>query len=131
MATIVALGNIGRDAEMTQSRNGTSILKFTVADNTGYGENKTTNWFRVVMFGARGEKLQQYLTKGTRVEVIGELAVDTYQKDGEAKFTLEIRAHDVRFAGSPNHGNQSAPPPPKPRQAPPQQGGFDDDDIPF
>lgn len=84
------VGNIGNDAE-TRSAGDSKVTNFSVAVSQGFGEQRTTAWYRVDLWGARGEKLQQYLTKGTKVFVSGELTQDEYQ----GKPQLRVRADRV------------------------------------
>ncbi len=101
-------GNIGKNAEIKTIPNGT-VCEFSVAssrkDKTG---KESTQWVRCSLFGARGEKLAQYLTSGTKVTVVGELSVREYQtKDGRNGVSVEIRASDVALmgGGSKNGGS--------------------------
>ena len=52
------------------------VGNFTIANNVGYGENEKTNFINCVMFGDRVESLVDYLVKGCKVLVDGELALE-------------------------------------------------------
>lgn len=87
-------GRIGNDAELKivgQSQ----VCEFSVANTTGFGDKKVTNWFRCVIWGSRGEKLNQYLTKGKMVFVIGEQTIRKYQKDGVDKYSFDVRVDQL------------------------------------
>lgn len=94
MQNIVIAGRIGRDAETRTAGDGT-VTGFTVAVDVRQGREKTTNWWRVSLWGNRGEKLAQYLTKGASVTVSGEFSLSEY--DGKPQ--LNIRANDVALQG--------------------------------
>jgi single-strand DNA-binding protein len=93
-------GNIGNDAELKAIPNGT-VCEFSVASSRkDKGGKETTQWVRCSLFGKRGEALQKYLTKGSRVTVIGELQVRQYdKKDGGTGVSVEIRASEVALMG--------------------------------
>ena len=138
---ISVIARLGRDAKLEHTTGGTAVLKFTVADDIGFGDKKTTNWWDCQLWGKQAEgKLSEFLKKGTQVVVFGEATFRPWEtKDGEKRVAHEIRVTSVQLVGSrgddtghsaPPPQHDSAPPPP-PQQ--PKQGGFDDmdDDIPF
>ena len=126
-------GRLGRDAESKYLPTGTAVLEFNIAVDTGFGDKKRSFWLKCAMFGDRGPKLAQYLTKGQQVAVSGEFDPRPYQaKDGAEKISLELRISAVELIGGKNDTQQSQPEPaPKPAPKPPAPNFYDDDDIPF
>lgn len=129
MQQIVIAGRIGRDAETRTAGDGT-VTGFTVAVDVRQGREKSTNWWRVSLWGKRGESLAQYLTKGASVTVSGEFSLSEY----EGKPQLNIRANDVALQGGGGERQQPR------NDAPPRSGGGGggfqapddlDDDVPF
>jgi single-strand DNA-binding protein len=109
---LVITGNVGRDAELTYTPQGIAVTKFTVAVNrvTGKGEDRKekTTWFRVTIWRERAEALAQYIKKGDKILVAGEISLSVYiAKDGQAAGTLELTAHTVDLLGN-NRSNGSA-----------------------
>jgi len=90
MNTIFFTGNVGRDAEV-RTVNGTDVCNFTVAVKQGFSRDAPTEWYRVAVWGSRGSSLAQYVTKGAKVAVCGELVIGSY----EGKSQYEVRAHEV------------------------------------
>jgi single-strand DNA-binding protein len=127
MQNITICGRIGRDAETRSTQSGDSVCGFTVAVDTRNGREKVTNWWRVSLWGKRGEALAQYLTKGASVTVVGEFSLGEY----ESKPQLNIRANDIALQGGRSEGGQAQRVPDGSRGAPPQQDDLDDDSIPF
>lgn len=81
MLTTIVIGNLGANAEF-HSENGNEFVSFKVAHTNRYkgsdGQDKEeTVWVSCVLNG-RADKLLQYLTKGTKVCVIGDASVRTY-----------------------------------------------------
>jgi len=130
MKNISIAGNIGKDAEVRRTQDGTAIVGWSVAVEDRGGKEKRTYWFDVSLWGKRGEALAPYLTKGGRVAVSGELT--TREHDG--KTYLGVRADNVTLLGggekrqddvgqlNTGRTGQGAP-----------AGGYDDmsDEIPF
>ena len=105
MQNITIAGRLGRDAEL-RTTNGDPVLGFTVAVDARKGRDKVTNWWRVSLWGKRGEALAQYLTKGTSVTVTGEFSLDEY--DGKPQ--LNIRANEIALQGGKPDGGQERKP---------------------
>lgn len=71
MQTITIAGKLARDAELRSTQHGDSVCSFTVAVDQREGREKTTNWWRVSLWGKRGDALAPYLLKGASVTVTG------------------------------------------------------------
>lgn len=94
MQSVTIAGRVGRDAE-TRPTNSGSVTSFTVAVDQRNGRDKTTNWWRVSLWGQRGEKLAQYIRKGDNITVTGEFSLGEY----EGKAQLNVNANDVALQG--------------------------------
>lgn len=130
MKTITIAGGIGKDAVTRTTQQGDKVTGFSVGVSEGFGDSKRTIWFDCSLWGARGEKLAGYLTKGSRVVVSGDLS--TREHDG--KTYLTVRATEVTLMG----GGQDRAEPRQERQQPTggaPAGGINsrdmDDSIPF
>ena len=129
MQTITVAGKLGADAITRQTQGGDSVCSFSVAVDQREGRDKSTNWWRVSLWGKRGEALAPYLLKGASVTVTGSFSVSEY----EGKTQLNIRASEIALQGGRGDGSQGAPVEPQrnSRQAP---VSFEDDlsdSIPF
>jgi single-strand DNA-binding protein len=124
---VVILGNLSRDPELKEV-NGDAILKLGIADNVGWGDRQTTNWFNVDYWGRkRAESLLNILTKGARILVSGELTVRSWTNEqGIEKFSNDIRADKITLL--PKAGGQSGASTPQPVS---NAVGSVDDDMPF
>ena len=109
MNVFSGMGNIGSDAEVRISKQGTAITSFSVAISSGWGDNKKTTWLRCTLFGKKGtgepHGLTPYLLKGSQVGVTGEIALDEWTaQDGSTKSTLTLNTKDVTLTkGVPQH----------------------------
>lgn len=133
MTTVTILGKLGGDVEL-KDVNGTALAKFSVAQNVGYGDKKSVNWFSVSIWGGQAKSnFVDYLKKGQMVQVVGELSTREYN----GKTYLEVRSYSCNLAGSPsnNQPQQSQPMPQQPQQgyanANTNKNNDLDDDLPF
>lgn len=130
MKQITIAGNIGKDATVRHTQGGDAVAGFSVAVEERSGQDKRTIWFDVSIWGKRGEKLAQYLTKGGKVTVAGELST----REHEGKTYLTVRADQITLMGGGDRNHDVTEPEPnrsqQQRSAPPSSS-IDDDEIPF
>ena len=128
-------GRVGNDAVIRHTQAGKAVLGFSVAVDVyvGGGE-KETLWVDCSMWGERGQKVAEYVTKGTSVAVQGRVSLDSYE--GKPKLRLDVQ--ELTLQGSKAEGGErkaSGGTPSRTRNAPqPETRGddpFPDDDIPF
>ena len=101
---ITLIGNLGRDPEMRYTPSGTAVTNFSVATSRswtgqdGQRQDKTT-WFRVAAWDRLAETCNQYLTKGQKVLVVGEVEEPSTwtDREGKTRASLEVRARNVQF----------------------------------
>ena len=136
MNVICVAGQLGRDSELRYLNNGDAVLGFSVADDQG--KDKPTIWWNCSLFGKRAESLAQYLTKGQKVSVSGNVTEREFaDKDGVKKKAQDIRVSDVALQGQKQDAapaREPGLPKPTPRPAPRQSAAPsfpDDEDIPF
>ena len=115
-------GNLGGDSELKYLPNGDAVCEFSVGVKSGYGDKEKTVWVKCSLFGKRAAgQLPQYLIKGAKVCIAGELAMDEWEKDGVKNKMLKINVGDLDLIGSnPNAGQQPQQQHYHPQQAPQQ-----------
>jgi len=99
---IIVIGNVGSEPEMRYVPSGKAVTTFSLATNKKYtvdGERKEeTTWFRITAWGKQAETCNQYVVKGMRVYVEGEVRIDEWDtQEGEHKSRLAITARQVLF----------------------------------
>ncbi len=109
---VILLGNLGQDPELKYMANGQAMLKLRLATNETYlDKNKErqekVEWHWVVVFGPRAEALAKLLSKGSGVLVEGGLRTHSYEKDGVTRYTTEIVAREICFAGKRSEAQPS------------------------
>lgn len=141
---VVIMGRLTRDAELKYITSGTALLTASIANNQGYskdGEWKDqVSFFEIVMWGKRAESLSQYLLKGTKIVIEGQLKQDRWENDGQARSKVKITVNNLSFAGNKKDGGggQKAQEPAQElaqeQEPEPMQGSSENDfkdDIPF
>lgn len=126
MKNITITGRIGKDAILRRTQNGDAVLGFTVAVDDGYGQNKSTIWFDASIWGKRGESLEQYLRKGTRVTANGDFGM----REHNGKSYPTIRINEIDF-DTPKREERSDVPPSHHAGKPANFSNELDDEIPF
>ena len=110
---VVLVGRLTRDAELKYTTSGQAVCKFSLAVNrarkNGEQWEEEANFFDIVLWGKRGEALNQYLLKGKSVAVEGELRQDRWQQDGQNRSKVEIVANNIQLLGG-NPGGQGLGP---------------------
>ena len=109
-----------------RSTQGGAVASWSLAVDSGYGQRKQTMWLDCSLWGERANRLAEYIRKGDRLGVHGELG----QRAHEGKTYLTLRVADVTLLGSNGEGRgDSGHATPSTNDAPPDDLG--DDDIPF
>lgn len=135
--SVTVSGNTTRDIEIRSTAGGMVVASFGIAvnervrnGNTGEWEDRP-NFFDVVGFGQRWEKLEPYIPKGTKVAISGKLRYSSWEKDGQKRSKVEIVADDVELMSARGQGQTGQ----QSRQAQTAPYGASqslyDDDIPF
>ena len=95
---VILIGNLGRDPEVRRLNSGDAVVNLNLATTESWrdkasGERKDkTEWHRVVIFNENlGKVAEQYLKKGSKVYIEGQLQTRKYtDKDGVEKFQTEV-----------------------------------------
>jgi single-strand DNA-binding protein len=136
---VFLIGNLGRDPEVRYTTNGTAVANFTLAtterwNDPASGERKEkTEWHRIVVWGKQAEIAGEYLRKGRQVFIEGSLQTREWtDREGNKRFTTEIRAQRFQMLGRPGEGAPAAAPEEETSSAVAEpDAGFGEDDIPF
>lgn len=129
MRKLILTGRIGTNAETKTTKNGKQFIEFRLANNEYIGNNNNdTYWFRITSFNQNHLKIQQYLTKGRTIEVIGNLRANAYisTATNTPEVSLDVIADDIMFdsnfstqQNSENTNNEASAEQPQPVEAVP------------
>ena len=103
---ILLVGNLGKPPEMSATKKGTVVARFSVATNRRWkdenGERQeVTEWHNVVCFGALAEIVEGMARTGSRVLVKGDMRYGSYEKEGHTFRTAQVHASEVIFLDPP------------------------------
>jgi single-strand DNA-binding protein len=95
-------------------QNNTALAKFSLAVDTGIGENKKANFFNMTAWGKTAETLSKHTSKGTKLLLECEATQNQYKdKNGNNINTVDFRVLNFEFCESKgnqqNNNTQSAP----------------------
>jgi single-strand DNA-binding protein len=136
------MGNLGQDPEVRFTQNGTAVCTLSVATSKAWTDEKTkekretTEWHRVVVWGAAAETVAKHKRKGDQVHVAGYLQTRKYTDDaGVERYSTEVVAGQWQWGGVLFTGKAPSNRPGHPADdegaEPPRGGAPGDDDIPF
>jgi single-strand DNA-binding protein len=101
---VVLVGNLGRDAELKYTPGGAAVASFNMATTDVFKDREgnrkeQTEWHRITVWGRTAESLAEYLKKGKQVYVEGRINTRSWEKDGEKKYSTEIKADRIVLLG--------------------------------
>lgn len=122
---VALIGRLGKPGELKETINGNQVYSNSVActkrvkDKQGNYHDKT-EWVNFVIWQNGAEIFNQYTTQGSLVYLEGELQTDSYEKNGEKKFSTKVNVKEFKFL-SQKGGAEKAD----------QDSSFTADDVPF
>ena len=115
---LILIGHLGTEPEMRYTSSGVPVTNFNMAvsrrwtNAEGQSQEKTT-WFRINLWRRQAEIASQYLAKGHRVMIIGEVdsARPWTDRDGNLRAAIEVTGNELKLMENRNgngHGEQEA-----------------------
>lgn len=102
------MGRLARDVDTRTTQSGKTVSRFTIAvDRRKHVEGQpSADFLNCVAWGKMAEFCQNYLRKGTKILLEGQLQSRSYEAlDGSKRYVTEVVARDIEFAES--KGSQS------------------------
>ena len=104
-------GNLCRDVELSQTSNGGTYLRNTIACQRNYskeGQEKQSDFINIVAYGKSAEFIKNYFTKGSQILIEGRIQTGSYEKqDGTKAYTTDVIVEHIYFCGSKKQDNNS------------------------
>lgn len=129
-------GRTTKDIELKYSQDNTAVARFSLAVDSGFGDNKKTSFLNCVAFKNTAESMEKHVKKGTKIIIQAEVMQNNYtDRDGNNRTSFDFIVRSWEFAESKAAGSQEqAAPTPMPKAS--MGNGFmnfDDDlsDLPF
>lgn len=130
---VILTGRLTADPELKTTPNNVSVCSFSIANDTGYGENKKTHFISCVAWRSTAEFISRYFGKGDMIGINGSIQTRKYtDKEGNSRTAFEVLVNNAEFWGNKavsSEGNQVSP-----RTAETVSDDFvvlQDDDMPF
>ena len=105
MNKVFIRGNLTRDVELRETRNGKQVSRFNVAVRRDFknsdGEYES-DFINCVAYGTLAETIEKYFHKGSGIIVLGHLQTGSYEKDDGTKvFTTDLIVESIEFDRKP------------------------------
>ena len=97
MNKVIIVGRLTRDPEVRYTQTGKAVASFSVAVDSGFGDNKRADFIPIVVWDKLAEVCGNNLTKGRRILVEGRLQIRDYEKDGQKRRAAEVIAQNIEF----------------------------------
>ncbi|HEU5208176.1 MAG TPA: single-stranded DNA-binding protein [Longimicrobiales bacterium] len=143
---VMLIGNVGAEPEIRTVSGGRKVAKVSIATNRSFTDRsgqrqEKTEWHRCTFFERLADLVEQYVHKGDRIYVEGQLEYSQTEDDkGNVRYWTDIVIRDMVMLGSGGgsggpSGDYDAAPRRRQAQAPagppPSPFDQDDDDLPF
>tara|TARA_B110000263_G_scaffold39241_1_gene30892 strand:+ start:3176 stop:3613 length:438 start_codon:yes stop_codon:yes gene_type:complete len=113
---VILVGNLGQDPEVKFTAGGAAVTTLSIAtseswkDKESGAEQEKTEWHRVVLWRRLAEIAGEYLKKGSKVYIEGQLQTRKWEQEGLTRYTTEVIARDMQFLDSRgNMDNSNSP----------------------
>jgi len=94
---VILVGNLGNDPDIRTMQSGDKVVNLSLATSESWkdkatGERKTkSEWHRIVVFNKGLVSVcENYLKKGSKVYIEGQIETRTWDKDGVKQYATEI-----------------------------------------
>ena len=138
---VIIVGNLGQAPEIKYTAGGAAVTTLSIATSDSWKDKDSgmdqerTEWHRVVLWRRLAEIAGEYLKKGSKVYIEGQLQTRKWEQEGQTRYTTEIIARDMQFLDSRGSSNTSSTQKSSEMNdqsaADVPDSAIDDDDIPF
>ena len=101
---VVLTGNLTRDPDLNVTKSNLSVCKFCIAVNRNFTNQegkREADFINIVTFRGTADNCAKYLSKGSKVGVVGSIQQTQYEdKQGNKRQSFDIVAEKVNFLSS-------------------------------
>ena len=115
MNIVILTGRLANDPELKQTQSGLEICTVSIAVDPVYtkkGEEKKSDFFNLVAFGANATNIAKYFSKGSGIEITGRLQNNSWQdkETGKTRYSTNIVVDKWEFpkGAKPNRNSPAA-----------------------
>jgi len=106
-------GRLTADPELRHTPQGTPVVDINLANETGFGEKKRTNFPGLTFWGKQAESLAQYAQKGQYLIIEGELSQESWEDKetgkNRSKTKVTVRRWHFTPGGKPRTHEEGSP----------------------
>lgn len=110
MNIAILIGRLTADPELRSTKNGTSVVTFTVAVDRGYSKKeneKQTDFINCVAFRETANHISRWFGKGRMIAVEGSIQTRSYEdKQGNKRTATELIVSKAHFTGEKKQDSQ-------------------------
>jgi single-strand DNA-binding protein len=148
---VILIGNLGNDPEVRYTPSGDAVANLSLATSESWKDKQgqvqeRTEWHKVSIFGKTAEIAGEYLKKGSKVYIEGQLYTQKWKdQQGNDRYTTEVKVSgfngvmqmlggvsDSNSAGQKQQYSKPEQPDTQQQKAPDfNEEDIDDDDVPF
>ena len=103
-------GNLTRDIELRHIPSGTAVTDISLAVNKKTKVNEQwveeVSFFDVTIWGRTAEVAAEYLSKGSKVLIEGELKQERWEQDGQKRSKVKVICDRMEMLGGRSEHNQ-------------------------
>ena len=107
---VILIGNLGQDPETRVLPKGCAVTNVSLATTESWRDRESgeqrdrTEWHRIVFFRRLAEIAGEYLKKGSKVYIEGQLRTRQWEREGQKHYTTEIVANEMQMLDSRGEG---------------------------
>jgi len=94
---VMLIGNVGTDPEVKTMQSGDKVINLSIATSESWKDKATgerrenTQWHRIVIFNQGLVNVcENYVKKGSKLYIEGQLETRSWEQNGEKKYTTEV-----------------------------------------
>lgn len=144
MNKVILVGRISSEIELRYTESNIPVATFSMAINrqhTNQNGEREADFIKVVVWRKPAENLKDYMSKGSRIGVVGSIQTRSYQDaDGNNRYITEVVANEIEYLESKKQGEiareqEEITPPEKEEKNPFEEFGeqisIDESELPF
>jgi single-strand DNA-binding protein len=93
MNKVILCGNISTDIDFKTTSGGTPVARFSLAVKNMKG----VDFIPIVTWNQVADNVSSYCNKGSKILVEGRIQNNSYEKDGQKKYTTDVVADRLEF----------------------------------
>lgn len=109
---VILVGRLTRDPELRYTTNGVANLRFSLAVNRNFKDdkgNQQADFINCMAWRGQAENMAKFLKKGALIGVEGRIETGSYDDNGTTRYTTNVVASSITFLESKKDNNNQQP----------------------